>query len=399
DEIGASCVQLPENHGIMYPSGYYLQTGELKRFDLDSTDFRFKRGIVSPNGEDVLFVFYHPEDGRSVLHSYNIINKAVATPIQGHGYARFPDGRLVLLQASDEPSRVHAMQIWRTPFFSEEYAAQAGGAQTFLGKIGNAELVRGISELYSIERLLAKEDVRPGHYNDLIRAITRLFDAYHWLGAEQFGGLDGALRHIAETGELILDEYEKVQAIQQQSRQALAEAEQAQTALLRRISPESWDRPDQFINALAELRRHRGHLLTIRDYRYMDVARVDELEQQVIASETRLSKETLAYLAKPTALASYDSKLEELDAQLAEAQTLEQIKAVSEEYEQQSQGLGLVSELLAGLQEGDATTRTRIIDGVSELYARINQRRARADNKRREIGSAEAVAQFAAQFR
>lgn len=399
DELGASCVQLPEDHGIIYPSGYYLQTGELKRFDLDAAGFRFKRRIVSPNGEDVLYVFYHPEDGRTILHTYNLINKAVANPIQGHSYALFPDGRLVLLQASDEASRVHAMQIWRTPFFSEEHAAQAGGSQTFLGRIGNAELVRGISELYSIERMMAKEDIRPGHYNDLIRAITRLFDAYHWLGAEQLGGLDEALKQIAETGELILDEYEKVQAIQQQSRQALAEAEQTQAALLRRISPESWDRPDLFIDALAELRRHRGHLLTIRDYRYMDVARVDQLEQQVIATESRLSKETLAFLSKPQALASYDKTLAELDGQLAEAQTLEQITAVIELYEQQSQGLGLVSELLAGLQEGDATTRTRIIDAVSELYAQINQRRARADNKRREIGSAEAVAQFAAQFR
>src|SRR5690606_40833331 len=118
---------------------------------------------------------------------------------------------------------------------------------------------------------------------------------------------------------LILDEYEKVQAIQQQSRQALAEAEQTQAALLRRISPESWDRPDLFIDALAELRRHRGHLLTIRDYRYMDVARVDRLAQQASATESRLSKETLAFLSKPQALASYDKTLAELDGQLAEA--------------------------------------------------------------------------------
>src|SRR5690606_27881185 len=164
DELGASCVQLPEDHGITYPSGYYLQTGELKRFDLDAAGFRFKRQIVSPNGEDVLYVFYHPEDGRAILHTYDLINKAVANPIQGHSYALFPDGRLVLLLASDEASRVHAMQIWRTPFFSEEHAAQAGGSQTFLGRIGNAELVRGISELYSIERMMAKEDIRPGHY-------------------------------------------------------------------------------------------------------------------------------------------------------------------------------------------------------------------------------------------
>lgn len=34
DAIGASCMQLPEDHGIIFPGGYYLQSGETKRFDL-----------------------------------------------------------------------------------------------------------------------------------------------------------------------------------------------------------------------------------------------------------------------------------------------------------------------------------------------------------------------------
>ncbi|MBU1819663.1 MAG: DNA repair ATPase, partial [Gammaproteobacteria bacterium] len=31
DAIGASCMQLPEDHGIIFPGGYYLQSGEHKR--------------------------------------------------------------------------------------------------------------------------------------------------------------------------------------------------------------------------------------------------------------------------------------------------------------------------------------------------------------------------------
>lgn len=61
DAIGQSCVQLPEDHGIIFPGGYYLQTGEYKLFDANNVgakDLKFKRKIVSPNGEDVLFLFY-----------------------------------------------------------------------------------------------------------------------------------------------------------------------------------------------------------------------------------------------------------------------------------------------------------------------------------------------------
>ncbi|WP_265088504.1 DNA repair ATPase [Psychrobacter immobilis] len=57
DAIGQSCVQLPEDHGIIFPGGYYLQTGEYKLFDANNVgakDLKFKRKIVSPNGEDVL---------------------------------------------------------------------------------------------------------------------------------------------------------------------------------------------------------------------------------------------------------------------------------------------------------------------------------------------------------
>jgi len=46
DAIGASCMQLPEDHGIIFPGGYYLQSGEHKRFDLPqqlSEQLRFTR--------------------------------------------------------------------------------------------------------------------------------------------------------------------------------------------------------------------------------------------------------------------------------------------------------------------------------------------------------------------
>ncbi|MFY7940704.1 MAG: DNA repair ATPase, partial [Burkholderiaceae bacterium] len=116
DAIGVSCVQLPEDHGIIFPGGMYLQSGDYKRFDLPadlSSGLRFKRLIRSPHGEEVLYVFYQPGGGHYVLFAYNLINKTLAAPIVAHGYARFPDGRmLVFLADGNEPTRVHAMQLW-----------------------------------------------------------------------------------------------------------------------------------------------------------------------------------------------------------------------------------------------------------------------------------------------
>jgi hypothetical protein len=43
--------------------------------------------------------------------------------------------------------------------------------------------------------------------------------------------------------------------------------------------------------------------------------------------------------------------------------------------------------------------RTRIVDSISEIYAKLNQSKAHAKHKQKNLGSEEAVAQFAAQFK
>ena len=53
---------------------------------------------------------------------------------------------VVFRATSNEPTRVHPMQIWQTPFISAEHAAAAPADAGYLGKVGNAELVRGISD-------------------------------------------------------------------------------------------------------------------------------------------------------------------------------------------------------------------------------------------------------------
>ena len=69
DEIGQSCIQLPEDHGIIFPGGIYLQNGEIRRFESDVSNMRFKRMIRSPNGEEVLYLFYEPSAGTYALFS------------------------------------------------------------------------------------------------------------------------------------------------------------------------------------------------------------------------------------------------------------------------------------------------------------------------------------------
>ena len=100
DNIGLACQQLPEQQGIIFPGGYYLQTGEYKLFDTSpfaaTAKIEFRTMVRSPNGEDVLYEFYEPISGLCCLLTYNLIEKSLQNPIYGHGYALAGDGELVV---------------------------------------------------------------------------------------------------------------------------------------------------------------------------------------------------------------------------------------------------------------------------------------------------------------
>jgi len=399
DAIVQACVQLPEDHGIIFPGGYYLQNGDHRAFDAQMTGMQFKRAIRSPNGEDVMYIFYDRAAGRSALFVYNTIQRALQNPVFGHGYALLHDGRMVLFHAEgDAPTRVHPMQVWQTPFTSDEFAARAPTGNSFMGRIGNPELVRGISNLLDLARTIEGRDVSAQRYQLLVHDTRRMFDAHHWLEDAESDGAGALLHEIAATGESVLDEYEKVEGIRRQSDTAMREAQTAHRNLLGRLQPESWSRIEEFVEALNEISRQRGHLLTIRELRYIDTAAIDAMGEALQAAQDTVGAATGTFLAGERALQPVSERLQVLDTEAQAATTAKVLAASIAEMQALAGDLDMLSELMATLKVDDATERTRVVDAISGLYARLNQARARADQRRRTLGSAEAVAQFGAQF-
>lgn len=399
DAIGQSCVQLPEDHGLIFPGGYYLQNGEYKAFDDAHAGLRFKRAIRSPNGEDNLYIFYEPEAGLVGLFAYNLIEKKLKNPIYGHGYALAEDGKLVIFTAESEPTRVHPMQLWQTPYQSAEFASKAPPRQTFFGRIGNAELVRGVSDLYSISRLIQNQTASLVLYEQLGKTAQKIFDDHYWIGEAETRHIADLVKQIASTSELVIDEFEKVESIRQQSARSMREAEQTQQSLIGNVRTRSWESAEEFVVALGEIRRQRGHIATLREQRYIDVNRLQEMDIELQELDGWLSEKTIAFLSDEAALSPYYEKIEALNDEVAAASTNAQLNPVIETIDQTAAGLDLLSELMGTLKMDDATVHTRIIDSISSVYSNLNQCKATARNKNRNLGSSEAVAQFAAQFK
>ncbi|WP_303293298.1 DNA repair ATPase [Marinobacter sp. ST-43] len=404
DAMAGSVASLPDNHGLIFPSGYYLSTGELKTFQIPDGDFRLKRTLRAPNGEDMLYVFFEQRTGQVILFRYNLIRKQADVPLIGHGYALFENGHLVIFNADKEPTLVHPLQVWETPFTSESFHAAANVANdSELARIGNPELVRGIAELNTVVTLVEGASASERHFTNLIRTVDRILDQFFWLSARQdealFAGLNQQLSTIRSTAELVLDEYEKVQSIRAQTEAAITEVAQDQGALMRDLKPDSWKAPDQFVSYLARLRDHRGRVRTLNDRRYADKARIDTLEEELAEAEDRLTERTFRFLASPEALDGYRQTLTELQTALAEADSRDALKKIVDRYRELTEGLDMIQSMLASMGGDDAALETAITDNISGIYATINQQRSEAEIRLKEQGSAEARAQFAARIR
>ncbi|HEJ9592263.1 TPA: DNA repair ATPase [Proteus mirabilis] len=400
DAIGQACVQLPEDHGIIFPGGYYLQNGDYKTFDQPMEGMYFRRLRRSPNGEDVLYVFYSPTQGRLALFNYNMIERKLATPLVGHGYAMLEDGKMVLFEGEgEEATRVHPMQVWQTPFYSEEFADKQPPRNGFYGRIGNADLVRGISEILHVAKEIEGSQVSIARYEQLSQQPKSLLDLYYWFNDEHCLGIGPLLKEIAQTSELVLDEYEKVESIRQQSAKSMQEAINRQKSLLSLTLPDSWTDIQQFVDSLNSLNTHHGHLISLREFRYMDLTQLNKMETEITEAQQRVSQATAQFLASDKALQPFKTQLTTFEQQIEKAQNSAQLDVPMNEMAQMSEDLDMLSNLMASLTFEDVTQQTQIIDAISQIYAQLNQSRARLQQKRKSQSSVETVAQFGAQFR
>jgi len=400
DAVGQSCRQLPEDHGIIFPGGYYLDIGDGKVFDRQVEGLELFRVIKSPNGEDVLYVYHRRDQGLYQLLSYNLIRKEVPTPILGPGPPLFAvRTRLVFPPESRGPSGVHPVQIWRTPFTSAEHAAQAKTDGSFLSKVGNAELVRGISDAYSIAKLAQKAELARSTYEDIIKSAERVVDAYYWVGSREAFDLKGAIAEVKKTAELVIDELEKVLAMRKRATDALEAAKKARDELGKKTRPEDMRSVDDFMGALTALRGQRGQLVSLREIRYIDVAAIDALEKATIADQEKVSTSCVTFLSGPDALVPVPQNADAVDAANGKGEKAADARPLGEELERVGSGLSVLSEVVAGLEVDDPVQRARILENIGDVFAKQNRVRAVLEARRKELAAIEGRASFGAQMK
>ena len=406
DAIAGSCVELPDDHGIIFPGGFALTTGEVKTFDVDGAEnSTFYRAIKSDNGEDVMYVFYDSKTGRRIMLPYNLIDKEVRAPIVCHGWSLYDDGTLVAFRAeSEEPTRLHPVRIWQTPFLSTEMSLQQRSTSKFQGslllKTGNPEAVRAISDVQTIRRMIGSSRPTLRNYEDLIAQTVRVLDAYPWLAnQDEAHDLRTVLSEVHKTSELVIDEFEKVLAIQAAAVEALRKAEDAQKAIFLDMRLDSFSSIDPFVQLMGRLRGQRGHLITLKEERFIDLARVDLLEKECGARFDEVTERAGRFLMGDGALAPYEKQHDDVMARAAEAVRAAAVTALIDELAQSTQGLQLLMEITGQLKIDDANARTAMLEGIAAMLSKLNRGRAVLEAQKKKLLLTEGSAEFAAQMR
>lgn len=398
DAIADACILLPNDQGIIFPKGYYINTGEYKLFDNSLDGLLFEKRTQAANGEDFLYAFYNRDSGTYFLLSYNIIAQKVETPIICNGFTLFENGELALFKAEEEAQKHHAIQVWQTPYSQFEVAG-SGDKQSYLAKIGNKDIVLALSECQELMTLLLKEDSFSNLYVDIVKKATDIQDSYHWLANQEAQTIAEPLGHIKDAASNAIDEFDKIIRLKKQAKEKTKEVEVKAKEILSRSKNMRVAKVNDMVHLLADLRHIKGEIIGLETIRFVDLKKVKTLEEEITQAFDFASENCVNFLLKKEALNPYKERVTTIDS---EVQTLKKVVVANDlekEIDSLSKELELLIEIVSNLKILDATKTTQIIDSITALFSQFNQINSALRKKRKELMQVEGKAEFNAQIR
>jgi hypothetical protein len=398
DPIQQACVLLPDDHGIIFPGGYQLQTGGFKLFDHGLQDMLYERTIASPNGEDFLYLFYNRTSGAFVQLRYNLIRQQVDTPLLCHGQTVFSDGRMIVFRAQEELQKHHALQVWQTPFVGTDYRPEVS-TDSMLFKIGNAELVRGAAECQELLQLIQRDEEYSDLYVDLVKRASDILDSYFWLDKDETMRLSEPVALIGEAASAAVEEFAKVVRLRRETEAATLKVENAATELVKDVQRSRFESIDDYVKRLASFREQRGHAIGLRELRYVDIHRIDALEKTLAEEGERLSRRCVDALLDAKSLQPYRDRITNSQAEIAGVKTAAAGRQLEAKINEIGTALELLIETIGSLKIDDTTKRTAIVERCGELLGELNRVRSALRAQLRSLVASEMEAEFASQIR
>ncbi|NLE37903.1 MAG: AAA family ATPase, partial [Pirellulaceae bacterium] len=256
-----------------------------------------------------------------------------------------------------------------------------------------------MAECHEVLGLIAKEDTYANLFVDLAKTSGDILDSYHWIGHDEVFNLAEVLRRIKDSAEAAVGEFEKVRAVRRATSDELTRVATQTRKIVSAIRARRFEQIDDFVKSLVDLRGVRGEIIALRDRRYIDLDSVGSLEAEVEENSRQVAENCVGFLLRPEALSPYEATVAEHRGKIDGLAKATDARALEKDVDQAAAELEMLIDVVSNLKIDDATQRTTIVDGISTIYAQLNQTRAALKNKIGDLGKGEAVAEFASQLK
>ncbi len=398
DDIKDACMLLPDDHGLIFPKGYYLKSGEYKLFDVPVDNCIFEQKDEAPNGEDYQYFFYNIDSGSYLIYSYNLIEQTVETPIVCSGFSHFENGEMIVFKASDEPRKNHAVQMWQTPYMGKNYVVEKKD-DSILFKIGNKDIVHCMADCRVLYSLIQKGESYSDIYLDIVKEATHIIDSYFWISKEEAFDIKPVLANIKEASSSAVAEYEKVTKIRNATALQISAVEEKTQKLLKEIEYGNFDSVDDYVQVLTSVRNVRGEIVSLKDLRYTNLTLIDSLEAKVKEKNELFSLKCVEFLLQPEGLKPYIDRVVEHQQRIDGVDRTATGKELSDAMAKTSTDLEMLIDIVSNFNIEDATKATEIIENISSIYSQLNQAKARLKTRMGEMASVEGTAKFISQMK
>lgn len=377
DAIGVSCTNLPEGQGFIFSNGYYLSSGEYRFFELSNKKYRFSQVLTSPNGEDYLFVFFDFESQTYVLYPYNIVSKSISNPIFTKGYAIDFSGKLFTLVLQDGTSHMHGIQVWLTSFVSQmEYQKNNDSSSSFYSKIGNANLVRALSDIYTILDLVKTKKPSISLFEALIKYSQNLLDHYFWLEAKEALGLKESIEILLKVSMDVVEEFERNKSIEISAKKVLLDLEEQTQSTIVNSNIVSSNDLESYIKGLLDIKRHIGILISAKSRKFIDIDGIEVLEQKTLDAKKILNDKFLQLLLSKNAFSNYFKEIEKIESQSAFLNKLVDVLSLEKRLEVLGEQVGAINDEISTVELQDMSVLSEIMESLAGLFAKLNQVKA-----------------------
>ena len=305
---------------------------------------------------------------------------------------------MLVFKHEDEPRKNHMLQIWQTPYVGKNYVIE-GQKDSVLYNIGNKEIVECMADCKSVWKLIQKGESYQSIYIDIVKEAEQIIDTHFWLEKEEAFNLKETLLQIKETSSFAIGEFEKIVRIKNSTKKQIDKVEKEAEELLKKLDYGTFDTIDDYVKILAQVRSLRGKIISLRDLRYTDLAKVDSLESKVKEKNDDFSNKCVKFLMEPEGLKIYADKVEEFQVEIEKVSKSMEGKELTARMDETSKELELLIDIVSNFKIEDPTVTTEIIEKISSLFSLLNNGKARVKTRVEELAKREMTTQFNSQMR